>query len=89
VLIALNLAALILVLGITWVGMIWLSGRVHPPQPDFDPADDSSRDQVRVQPRKEAARNGDDECATCKGVGAESRNGRVVPCPACLGRGVS
>jgi len=88
VLIALNLAALILVLGITWVGMIWLSGRVHPPQPeDRDPVTGLPAD-----PLLNAPRDGDgdgDECSTCNGVGAESRNGRLVPCPACLGRGVS
>lgn len=109
-LVALNLAALILVLGITWVGMIWLSGRVHPPQPDRDDTHDASPDplirgssdgparqrsgasqgrEAASRPRSRASRGRDEECATCKGVGAESHNGRIAPCPACLGRGVS
>lgn len=84
---ALNIAALILVLGITWVGMIWLSGRIHGVgQPE------DSRDPVTGLPRPDGGRDQlgrDVECDTCSGIGALSDAGKVSPCPACNGTGVA
>jgi len=79
---ALNIAALILVLGITWVGMIWLSGRIHGVgQPD------EPRDPTTGLPVKGV--EGEAECVTCAGIGALTDAGKVSPCPACNGTGVA
>lgn len=74
--IVLNLLALVLVVGISWFAMVWLSTRVHRGLGVDDEADESSLG-LSEHP-----------CRTCKGVGAQQRLGRLEPCPVCEGTGV-
>ena len=72
----LNLLALVLVVGISWVGMMWLAGHVHRRGKD----DDDEWVISEVHPG--------DPCPECEGVGAKQRLGRLQPCPLCEGTGV-
>ncbi|MFN3216117.1 MAG: hypothetical protein ACE367_06445 [Acidimicrobiales bacterium] len=74
----LNLVALGLVLGLSWVGMMWLAKRVHRQQGR------SSSDTEWAITRIEEG----DPCPECDGVGARQRLGRLVVCPLCEGTGV-
>ena len=75
--ILLNLLALTLVLGISWLGMMWLASKVH-----RGSSDDQDEDWVisEVHPG--------DPCPECEGVGARQKLGRLEPCPLCEGTGV-
>ncbi len=86
---ALNIVALLLVVGLSWGAMMWLSGRSH--------GHGSPAHEGRNQGRARAGRSsgdtsvyGDSEsrCARCEGVGAHHRRGRLEPCPVCDGTGV-
>ena len=78
---AINLLALLIVLGMCWAAMMWLSGRFHghggatTVQPDG--VGDLSQPQA-----PEAV------CLQCEGVGAHNADGKLAPCPACYGTGV-
>ena len=78
---AINLLALLIVLGLCWAAMMWLSGRFHghggATTVEVDGIGDFSQPQAT-----EAA------CSECEGVGAHNSNGRLVPCPTCYGTGV-
>ncbi|MFV2039956.1 MAG: hypothetical protein ACC660_06910 [Acidimicrobiales bacterium] len=70
----LNLVALVLVVGISWGGMMWLGTKLH--------ARDKTDDEwviTEVRPG--------DPCPECDGVGAKRSLGHVEPCPLCEGRG--
>lgn len=71
--IVLNLVALLLVIGLSWVGMMWLAGRVH------------RKD--RGIPLVDVGEPGE-PCHECDGVGAKQRLGALEPCPVCEGTGV-
>ena len=79
--VALNLVALLLVLGFVWGGMVLMSGHLHRKRleqglPDRDV--DTEWDPP--------ARN--DPCPECGGVGAHPLRGSLQPCTACEGTGV-
>ena len=71
--IVLNLVALILVIGLSWVGMMWMAGRVH-------------RRGRGIQLTELDAPG--EPCHECDGVGAKQRLGAIEPCPVCEGTGV-
>jgi len=71
----LNLVALLLVLGLSWTGMMWMARWIHSSR---SPVDDWETTPLR--------RN--DPCPECDGVGAQQRFGQLEPCPLCEGRGV-
>lgn len=73
--VALNLLALVLVLGISWVGMMWLAGRVHRKGGIVD--DEWVITAVEVG----------DPCPECDGVGAKQRLGGLTMCELCEGTG--
>lgn len=73
--VALNLLALVLVLGISWVGMMWLAGRVH----GQDAADGADWIITAVEVG--------DPCPECDGVGAKQRLGGLSMCELCEGTG--
>ncbi len=75
--ILLNLIALALVLGISWLGMMWLASKVH----GHAPADEDEEWVIaEVHPG--------DPCPECDGVGARQKLGRLEPCPLCEGTGI-
>lgn len=95
--IAVNLLALLLVVGISWLGMMWMAGRVHgrvdeaPPGPDLEPYDaerDGSFDLPADQSAGPSHARSDEPCGECGGIGAKQRLGRLEPCPVCEGTGV-
>ena len=73
--IVLNLLALVLVVGISWLGMLWLAGRVHghapPEEAEVDAGDPG------------------DPCPACGGIGATQKLSGIEPCPICEGTGVA
>ena len=73
--VALNLLALVLVLGISWVGMMWLAGRVH------------GKDEGDVEEWVITAVEIGDPCPECDGVGAKQRLGGLTTCELCEGTG--
>ena len=79
--VALNLIALLLVLGFVWVGMVVMSGyyhrkRLENQQPDGDV-------DVAWHPP-----DANDPCPDCGGVGARQLRGSLEPCGSCKGTGV-
>lgn len=79
--IAVNLLALLIVVGLCWIAMMWLSGRFHghgrSTTFEVDGVGDFS-----------APRTAETPCAVCEGVGATSKRGRLTPCAVCEGTGV-
>ena len=73
--VALILLALVLVLGISWVGMMWLAGRVH--RHDVEETEEWVITAVEVG----------DPCPECDGVGAKQRLGGLSMCELCEGTG--
>lgn len=77
---AVNILALIIVLGLCWAAMMWLSGRSHGHAPitvEVDGIGDLTMSMASGEP-----------CASCEGVGARPRSGRLSPCKDCFGTGV-
>jgi len=74
-----NLVALGLVLGISWVGMNWLARRVHRQQ---------GRTAIESDQWGITRIDEGDPCPECDGVGARQRLGRLAVCPLCEGTGV-
>lgn len=78
---AVNLLALLIVLGLCWGAMMWLSGRFHghggATTTEVDGVGDLSRPAADDTP-----------CTVCEGVGATSRRGKLEPCRQCYGTGV-
>lgn len=77
---AINILALIIVLGLCWAAMMWLSGRSHghaPTTVEVDGIGDLTMPMNSAEP-----------CTTCQGVGARQRGGRLWPCQECFGTGV-
>ncbi len=70
-----NLVALLLVVGLSWVAMMWLADKVHNRHA-------SAEDWVitEVHPG--------DPCPECEGVGAKQRLGALDTCPMCEGTGI-
>ncbi len=94
---ALNIVALLLVLGLSWAAMMWLSGRFHGASAHQLVAD---REQIHDDIEVPHARGPRDlgasarqahaaPCAACEGVGAHHKRGRLQPCPTCRGTGTS
>jgi len=80
---ALNLLALLIVVGLCWGAMMWLSGRFH----GHGGATTTEVDGVGdfTQP---VATTTDAPCTVCDGVGALNARGKLAPCPECFGTGV-
>ncbi len=72
--IALNLLALVLVVGFCWLGMMWMAGRLH---------GRARENEEWVITRVEVG----DPCPECDGVGARQRRGALEPCGLCEGTG--
>ena len=79
--IAINLLALLIVLGLCWGAMMWLSGRFH----GHGGATTVQPDGVGDLSQPSAPQ---DICVSCEGVGAHSSAGKLAPCPECYGTGV-
>lgn len=71
---ALNILALVLVVGACWVGMRWLGPFL---QRRLSRGRPQRSDPGRPEP-----------CDVCDGVGAVRKIGALRPCPACQGTGV-
>ncbi len=71
----LNVVALVLVVGISWFGMMWLAGRVH--------RHTETVDEEWVITELHAG----DPCPECDGVGAKQRLSGIAPCELCDGTG--
>ena len=78
---ALNLLALLIVLGLCWGAMMWLSGRFH----GHGGATTIEIDGVGDLTKPKAS---EDVCTVCEGVGAHNSSGKLAPCPECYGTGV-
>ena len=78
---AINLLALLIVLGLCWAAMMWLSGRFHgyrgATTVEVDGVSDLSQSTASEAP-----------CAACEGVGAQNLSGKLAPCAECYGTGV-
>ena len=78
---AVNLLALLIVLGLCWGAMMWLSGRFHghggATTVEVDGVGDLSVP-LATEP----------SCTVCEGVGAHNSKGKLAPCPECYGTGV-
>ena len=78
---AINLLALLIVLGLCWGAMMWLSGRFHghggATTVEADGVGDLSMPKASEAP-----------CAVCEGVGAHNSQGKLAPCTECYGTGV-
>ena len=78
---AVNLLALLIVLGLCWGAMMWLSGRFHghggATTVEVDGVGDLS-----------VLKNPEAPCVVCEGVGATNARGKLAPCPECYGTGV-
>ncbi len=72
----LNLLALVLVVGISWQGMMWVAARVR----RHAERDEQEWVITEVHPG--------DPCPECGGVGARQKLGGLEPCPLCEGTGV-
>ncbi len=73
--VGLNLLALLLVVGISWLGMMWLAGRVR----RHTDREDEVWGITPVVPG--------DSCPECDGIGARRRLGRIEACGLCEGKG--
>lgn len=71
--VVLNVVALLLVIGISWFGMMWLAGRVH-------------RHGEEEQWGVTELHYGD-PCPECDGVGAKQLISGLAPCELCEGTG--
>jgi hypothetical protein len=71
----LNLLALLLVVGISWLAMMWLTRWVH--------RHNDHEDEVWGITRVDAG----DPCPECDGIGARRRLGRIEACGLCEGKG--
>lgn len=90
---AVNLVALVLVLGMCWAAMMWLGGRSHGQrgelrrqangEPMWFDAAPKTKSTDRVINLSTSA-----PCAECEGVGALQARGKLAPCPECFGTGV-
>ena len=70
-----NLLALVLVLGISWMGMMWLAGKVH--------RHAHAEEEVWGITRVEVG----EPCPECEGVGASQHLGKLEACGLCEGTG--
>ncbi len=101
---ALNILALLLVLGLCWFAMVFLTGRFHGHRGVDEPTGfgdaDAPEPASRDFPRSDAdgrdlmtglpvASPAADACPACEGVGATQSRGRLMPCPRCEGTGVA
>ena len=71
----LNLLALLLVVGILWSAMMWLTRKAH--------RHSEQEDEVWGITRVEVG----DPCPECDGIGARRRLGRIEACGLCEGKG--
>lgn len=100
---AINLLALIIVLGLCWAAMMWLSGRFHGQRRTGDfhvdywdetsvsapgRAADSTETETGRASRQASVTASETPCTVCEGVGAQNSQGRLAPCPECYGTGV-
>ena len=79
---AINILALILVLGLCWFAMVWLTGRFHGHGVD-------EMEELHLVALPEDRPVDVVACVTCEGVGANTTAGQLRPCPDCEGTGVS
>ena len=82
---ALNILALIMVLGLCWAAMMWLPGRFHG-HGDTVMIDDFDR--VDFVDSRVGHLGDEAPCSLCAGVGASHERGRLQPCPECEGTGL-
>lgn len=83
---AVNLLALLIVLGLCWGAMMWLSDGFHSHRAttiDLDGVGDPNMFAAPTEPIIDVA-----SCDTCEGVGAHNTDGRVAPCTECFGTGI-
>lgn len=78
---AVNIVALLIVLGMCWGAMMWLSGRFHghggATTVEIDGIADLTAPSLSHEP-----------CSVCEGVGATNTKGVLAPCSECYGTGV-
>ena len=73
--VVLNLVALVLVVGLSWIGMMWLAGKVH--RTGIGDDEDWTI----------TALHAGDPCPECDGVGAKPKVAGLEPCGLCEGTG--
>jgi hypothetical protein len=78
---AINLLALLIVLGLCWAAMMWISGRFQAhggaTTVEVDGIGDMSKPTASEAP-----------CMACGGVGAQNSGHKLAPCHECYGTGV-
>ena len=79
---AVNILALMIVLGLCWAAMLWLGGNEHGHRRRRGDTD-SGEPIERAKPAWI-----DDPCDACNGMGASPGDGRLEPCRECYGTGV-
>jgi len=91
----LNLLGLIIVLGLCWIAMMWLSKGFHGVDRPDGLSSELMRDfSVASLPIEDTVSSSEDSaasnvpCQQCEGVGAKQTRGRLQLCPECLGTGV-
>ncbi len=100
---ALNILALVIVLGLCWFAMVFLTGRFHGHRGGVEPT--GFGDAEFPEPASLDFLRGDDgrdlmtglpvaspaagACPACEGVGASQSRGRLLPCSRCEGTGVA
>ena len=96
---AINLLALVLVLGICWVALMWYTRHSKRHAEFFEAQFDSDHSVVELEAAPPAERDimtglskghpPSGSCVECEGVGAKPSRGTIAPCPICQGTGVS
>ena len=90
---AINFLALLIVLGLCWGAMMWLSGRFHGQRAhgEFTAMyrdHDGSAPSERQHDAQTSGMSPETPCTVCEGVGAQNSQGQLALCPACYGTGV-
>ncbi|MGZ0175989.1 MAG: hypothetical protein ACKVIQ_03845 [Acidimicrobiales bacterium] len=78
---AINLLALLIVLGLCWAAMMWISGR-------FQAHGDATAVEGDVIGDLSTPTASEAPCIACGGVGAQNAGHKLALCPACYGTGV-
>jgi len=76
-----NVLALVIVLGLCWGAMLWLSGKFH--------GHGATPTQIDGLADLSARVDSSDPCEVCDGVGAHTTSGKITPCSTCYGTGVA
>lgn len=86
---AINLLALVIVLGMCWAAIMWLGNKSHGQRFSRDSFEGAAEGgYVNIADVDVTSPISDEACAVCAGVGAQQTRGKLAPCPECFGTGV-